>query len=133
MKNIAIIFVATVFSNYSISCESVNGTYVTVSETHWNYELTIKGDRATLTYTDHWYGDGETMTESTVVYSGYCEVLSENTYKLKFAGVDTELRYFPELSKEIIGEYAFAPGFISKLMADYEIRLWDSESFAYNK
>jgi hypothetical protein len=119
--------IATLFlvsmSSYAEDCRKISGTYKSVSETHWNFEVSINGEKAVLTYTNYISGRKETRTDERTVSKGYCEA-NQNEYTLTFAEKSVSITYHPELSRASFGAQGHSPGITGAFLSNKTVELW---------
>ena len=121
MKFVLFLLLFVSFSGWS--CERLIGTYKSVSETHWNFELRITADSAFLKYTDYVSGVKDTRTDYTVESEGYCEI-SDNGYLLVFAHRSFELTYSKQLTHSFFGGKGESEGISGEFIEGQIVHLW---------
>jgi len=123
----SIFILLIVFPTFAYGCNTVEGIYSSVSETHWNFILKIEGDKATLTYTDYWYGEKDTRTDTQRVSQGVCSNLASKFYSFKFSDQTIKLQYHSALSHKSYGSKGSSPGFTKPLIDNQNVELWLSK------
>ncbi len=108
----------------SLACDDINGLYKSYSETHWHFDLLIKGADATLTYSDYSYGVRDSRTDFTKEDKGYCEPKGDD-YLLIFAGEEILIKYHKKLSHAAFGQEGSSTGITGKFFPEQEVKLWN--------
>ena len=121
MKRLAFLLILGSFK--SLSCEQLIGTYKSVSETHWNFELEITKDNALLKYTDYEYGVSDLRTDYVVKSEGYCEQ-SDIGYVLIFGNQSVNVKFHKRLSHRSFGGSGDSPGITGEFIKGQQIELW---------
>ena len=123
MKNLLAI-VPLIFTPYVVACEDIQGSYKSVSETHWSFELNIEGEKAVLTYKDYISGTNDTRTDMKTVSQGNCAKTS-NGYELVFADKKFPVQYDSSLSTASFGGEGNLPGIVGEFLNGHEVMLWN--------
>jgi len=108
------------------ACNDINGTYKSVSETHWNFSLEINGGSARLVYTDYSSGIKDTRTDIEKVSKGYCEK-NESDYILTFAERSLSIKHHEALSHSVYGAKGSSPGITGEFFEGQSVNLWLSQ------
>jgi len=127
MKNQILLFLM-LFSFGTYACDDISGTYSSVSETHWNYIVTISGEDINVNYSTYWYGGseenyGDERYEVNTDYKGYC-TKKDGGYLLKYDGKEVSIDFNPNLSLSELGEDRSLPGISGEFFKDRSINLW---------
>jgi len=121
MKKLSPFIVLTLFSSFAFSCNEVNGKYLSVSESHWEFELKINEDKAQLAYSYT-----EAGKEFEEISKGYCKKINDGSYQVVFLERSISLRFSPHLSHSSFGKTSSSAGFVGKLFKnkDSEVEVW---------
>lgn len=112
-----------ILSSHALACTEISGTYHSVSETHWNFELTIEAESAILIYTNYTNGQKDTRTDEKTISHGYCEKSGES-FKLNFADKELPFTYIEQLSRASFGGQGHSAGISGEFIENREIELW---------
>lgn len=112
----------------SFSCDEISGVYKSVSETHWNYIISISGRDLNVNFSTYWYGGegkkyGEDRFEVNSDYTGYCDKQG-NEYVLKFDNKNVVVKFYEKLSLKELGEERHLSGISGVFFGESEINLW---------
>ena len=127
MKSLILLLMLTGTAS-SFSCDEISGVYKSVSESHWNYVISISGEDLNVNYSNYWYGGegknyGEERYEVNSDFTGYCQKQGED-YILKFDGKKILFSFDKNLSLDELGEDRSLPGISGVLFGEYETNLW---------
>lgn len=122
---IFITLVLFIFFNQKVqACSEISGNYSTVSESEWNYDLSISNEKAVLHYSAHEHTDGEKITEIEKTEEGSCENV-DGTYVLTFYGIKYSLTYHSQLSHKSFGSSGSSPGVtVENLIPKTTLKFW---------
>jgi len=110
----------------AVACQDIAGSYQSVSETHWHFDLEISSNDTKLTYSDYWYGIKDARTDLQTVSQGYCEKNNDG-YLLTFAEKTILIKYHKSLSHAAYGAEGSSPGVTGEFIEGQTVNLWVSQ------
>jgi hypothetical protein len=124
MKLFSVLILFAFFSPNALACSEISGKYSTVSESEWNYELSISNEEAVLRYSAHEHTDSEEIIEIEKTENGVCKNVS-GKYVLSFNDKEFGLEYHSQLSHKSFGSLGASPGVIVEhLIPETKLEFW---------